>query len=122
MDSVPVITRRAVPDDFGRAGDLTVAAYVTAGHLQADDAYVASLRDCARRAAEAELWVAQGERDGEPEVIGTVTYCPVGSPWREIGDSGEGEFRMLAVDPSAQGRGVGRALIGRCIELAELAG
>jgi len=40
-----------------------------------------------------------------------VTLCPVGSPWREIGTADEAEFRMLAVAPGAQRRGVGSALM-----------
>ncbi len=44
-------------------------------------------------------------------LVGTVTDPPPGSRYREIGGDDEGEFRMLAVAPSAQGRGVGQALV-----------
>ena len=44
-------------------------------------------------------------------MLGTVTLCREGSPWREIGFADEGEFRMLAVAPHAQGQGVGEALV-----------
>ena len=40
------------------------------------------------------------------------------SPWAELLGPGEAGVRMLAVDPSAQGRGVGRALLNACIERA----
>ena len=69
--------------------------------------YVERLRDAAARHREAELWVA--ELDGD--VVGTVTIALEGSPWREIGEPGEGEFRMLAVAPAARRRGVGEALM-----------
>jgi len=100
-----VIVRRARPADLDAAGEVTVAAYAefTTGP---DDHYVARLRDAARRDREAELWVA--ELDGD--IVGTVTITPEGSPWREIAQPGEGEFRMLAVEPSARRRGVGEAL------------
>ena len=49
-------------------------------------------------------------------VLGSVTLCPLGSPWREIAADDEGEFRMLAVDPVAQGRGVGDALVRLAVE------
>jgi GNAT superfamily N-acetyltransferase len=34
--------------------------------------------------------------------------------YRELAGPGEGEFRMLAVDPSARRRGLAKALVGRC--------
>lgn len=49
-------------------------------------------------------------------LLGAVTICPIGSPWREIATDDEGEFRMLAVSPAAQGRGVGRVLTDLVVE------
>lgn len=112
--------RLAAPADFEAIGALTVAAYVDDGFVNAQDAYVDNLRDCARRAREAQLWVAVSEPGGE--VLGTVTYCPTGSPWRELSSPDEGEFRMLAVPPKARGRGVGAALVRHCLDLARAAG
>jgi predicted N-acetyltransferase YhbS len=104
--------RRAEPRDHAAVGEVTVAAY--AGLPETDEAgYVDKLRDAAARDREAELWVAVG--DGE-EVLGSVTVCHDGSPWREIGRGDEGEFRMLAVSPAAQGQGVGAALVKLCID------
>ena len=92
---------------------MTVAAY--AGFtLGPDDPYVARLRDADARAHEAELWVAHDEQDDR--MMGSVTSCPPGSPWREVAGPGEGEFRMLAVDPAAQGRGVGAALVQHVLD------
>jgi ribosomal protein S18 acetylase RimI-like enzyme len=71
-----------------------------------------TLRAAADRAAKAELWVA-ADADG---LLGTVTYCPVGSVYREIGRDDEGEFRMLGVAGRARGLGLGTALTERCIE------
>lgn len=100
--------RRATPADHAAAGAVTVAAY--AGFLtDPDDPYAARLGDAGRRDREAELWVAT-PTDSD-EVLGSVTLCPPRSPWREIARPDEGEFRMLAVAPSAQGRGVGEALV-----------
>lgn len=100
--------RRARPDDIAAVGEVTVAAYAdfTAGDA---DGYVQHLRDAASRDREAELWVATP--DDSDEILGTVTITPSGSPWREIARDGEGEFRMLAVAPAAQGQGVGTALV-----------
>ena len=78
------------------------------------DEYVHHLRDAATRDREAELWVATP--DDSEEILGTVTVCPPGSPWREVAREGEGEFRMLAVAPAARGAGVGAALLDLVVE------
>lgn len=105
--------RRARPDDLAAVGEVTVAAYTefTEGDL---DGYAEVLRDAARRDREAELWVATP--DDSEEILGTVTICPEGSAWREVAEPGEGEFRMLAVAPEAQGKGVGAALLDVVVE------
>lgn len=103
--------RRAASDEHALIGELTVAAYATFT-TGTEDFYVQHLRDAATRDREAELWVA--EVDGV--VVGTVTIAPEGSPWRELGRPGEGEFRMLAVAPEAQGRGVGEALVRHTVD------
>ena len=106
--------RRIRPDEHAAAGDVCVAAYdpLLTG---AEDDYRDRLHDVATRAAQAEVWVAVAD---EGQVVGVVTYCPPGSPWREIGRQDEGEFRMLAVAPAAQGSGAGTALAMMCEERA----
>ena len=106
--------RRATSWDYAIAGELTVEAYAefTTGPK---DPYIAHLRDAATRDREAELWVATPD-DRDDLVLGTVTICPIGSPWRELAGEGEGEFRMLAVAPSARGRGIGEALVRLCLD------
>ncbi len=118
---MPVHVRPAHVGELARVGDLTVDAYVADGHLGPDDDYAHHLRDAATRAREAELYVAVlgDPASGEPAtgpVVGTVTFCPEGSPWRELAGPGEGEFRMLAVDPDARRRGVAEALVAVCLE------
>jgi GNAT superfamily N-acetyltransferase len=103
--------RPVLDDELAEVGRLTSEVYVVDGFLTATDGYVRHLADAARRAREAEVWVAVG--DGE--LWGTVTFCRPGSPFREIGRDDEGEFRMLAVAPAARGRGVGQALVELCV-------
>ena len=105
--------RRIRPDEHDAAGDVCVAAYgpFLTG---AEDDYADRLHDVATRDAQAEVWVAVAD----DTVLGLVTYCPPGSPWREIARDDEGEFRMLAVDPAAQGSGAGTALARLCEDRA----
>ena len=106
--------RRGTAEDYRAIGDVTVAAYEQF-LTDAEDFYIEHLRDAASRDRDAELWVAA---DDTGEVLGSVTLCPVGSPWREIGTDNEAEFRMLAVAPKAQGSGVGTALMGLVVRRA----
>lgn len=111
MSEHDLVVRRATSDDYLAAGAVTLAAYQPF-LLGPDDDYAARLLDAASRDSEAELWVAEAGT----ELVGCVTLCPPGSPWREIARDDEGEFRMLAVSPTAQGRGVGRALVQHVLD------
>lgn len=102
--------REARPDEYARVGDLTVAAY-TADRDVGD--YAASLRDVASRAKSAHVLVAV---DDDGTVLGSATSVLDGGPYGEIATEHESEFRMLAVDPAAQGRGVGTALVRACAD------
>jgi GNAT superfamily N-acetyltransferase len=102
------------PHEAARVAELTLAGYDAYGRMQGD--YRRYLADPARRSTGGELLVA--ELDGA--VVGTVTFVrPGDAEWegrREPdGDSG---FRVLAVSPEAEGRGVGRALVLACLERA----
>ncbi len=102
--------RLAAEDELDAVGEMTVAAYEQF-MLGPQDPYRARVRDAATRSREAELWVAV---DGD-RLLGSVTACPPGSPWRELATSpAEGEFRMLSVHPEARGRGAGQALAAHC--------
>lgn len=104
--------RPVLPDEHAWVGELTVAAYHNDGHLGgAEDYYADRLRDVAGRVEEAEVFVAVADE----QVVGTVTYCPHGSPWSELAVPGESEFRMLAVHPDGRGLGVGAALVEHCV-------
>jgi ribosomal protein S18 acetylase RimI-like enzyme len=108
--------RLALPSEYDAVGELTVEAYSADGFVRGE--YAMTLRAAADRAAKAELWVAMAGED----LLGTVTYCPVGSVYREIGRDDEGEFRMLAVSSKARGLGIGTALVDCCIDRARAAG
>jgi len=111
-----LVIRPAHDDELVVVGQLTVDAYAADGFVDPSADYAEELRDAATRAKEAELYVALGE-DGK--LLGTVTFCAEGSPFREVAAPGEGEFRMLAVVPESRGRGVAEALVRTCIERAK---
>lgn len=115
--------RPARPDEYESVGALTALGYLADGMLTSgdsnDDGYEAQLRAAATRARGGELLVA-ADASG---LLGTVTWCPVGSPQRELAVADDqGEFRMLSVAPEARRRGVGRALVQACVERATAAG
>jgi len=105
--------RRARTEDHTAIGEVTLAAYEPMLGSP-ESSYADQLRNAQARDLGAELWVAVSADDRD--VLGTVTLCRDGSPWREIGLADEGEFRMLAVAPHAQGQGVGEALARHVID------
>lgn len=111
--------RPAVQADDAVLADITARAYLDGGHLLDDtDPYLADLRDVAVRREQADVLVA--EIDGG--VVGSVTVAGPDSLLAEYGRDGEQEIRMLSVDPSAGGRGVGSALLQAALDRARAAG
>jgi ribosomal protein S18 acetylase RimI-like enzyme len=101
--------------DFEALGQITLSAY-EANRDDLGDDYRRELRDVAARAAACPVLVAV-RADGT--LLGGVTYVPgPGNPFSELERDGEVGIRMLAVDPGAQGLGVGRALTIACLERA----
>ena len=67
-----------------------------------------------------------GTYETEPQrrLLGSVTLTIGGGPYFEWDPEVDGDcgFRMLAVDPTVQGRGVGPRLVAECLERARAAG
>jgi len=113
-----VLIRPATPADFPAIARLTVDAYREDGQLAGDHGYDKKLADVQTRAEAGVLLVAA---DGST-VLGSVTFVLPGTAYAELSGPGEAEFRMLAVDPAAQGRGAGEALVQACVERATALG
>ncbi|MFD6564300.1 GNAT family N-acetyltransferase [Micromonospora profundi] len=108
--------RPAEASDFPAVARLTVAAYEADGQLKGEHGYGEVLADVATRADSGEVLVAVDEATGA--VLGSVTFVLPGTRFAELAGPGEAEFRMLAVDPAAQGRGVGAVLAQACVDRA----
>lgn len=115
MGDDPVQVRAVTPAEYERVGELTVGAYAALPVDHLWGGYDEHIRAVAERCESAEVLVAV--LDGR--VVGAVTYAwDAESPWLEWNEPGESQVRLLAVDPTVQGRGVGEALVRACMERA----
>jgi ribosomal protein S18 acetylase RimI-like enzyme len=112
-----VSVRTAGPGDHATIADLTVGVYVGGG--LASSGYAAELADVAGRADRAELLVACDEDD---RVVGSVALVLSGDFGEITRSDDEAAFRMLVVDPTARGRGIGDLLVRTCLARARAGG
>jgi ribosomal protein S18 acetylase RimI-like enzyme len=111
--------RRAVPDDAEGVAAASLAAWQGSYRGIVDDNYLDAMtldeqvKHWHAYSQESETWVA--EEDGR--IVGYVTFGPT----RDVGEPvGTAEVIAINVDPAAQGRGIGGALLQRAAErLAE---
>jgi ribosomal protein S18 acetylase RimI-like enzyme len=111
--------RSIEPTEYDALARITLHAYDGNRDDLGDD-YRGELRDVAGRAAACPVLVAVGH---DETVLGGVAYVPgPDNPMSELERDREAGIRMLAVDPAAQGLGVGRALTVACVERARAEG
>jgi ribosomal protein S18 acetylase RimI-like enzyme len=116
-----LVVRTARETELDRIGELTAEAF---GDVT-DPEYLKVLRDARTRweSPATTLFVAHddGAEDAQ-DILGAVVYAAPGSPWQDLAEGDEAEFRMLATAFAARGRGVGEALVRACIEQARQSG
>jgi ribosomal protein S18 acetylase RimI-like enzyme len=106
-------------DDLEVFGAMVLASYLALPGMPPDPGYEVELLDVAGRVRDG---VVHGAfLDDVP--AGSVTFvADESSPHAEGLRPGESSFRMLAVDVASQGRGVGEALVRRCLADAAIVG
>jgi ribosomal protein S18 acetylase RimI-like enzyme len=108
-----------VDDDLDAFGRIVLDSYLALPDMPREPDYERELADVAARVRDA---VVYGAFVGETPA-GCVTFvADASSPHAEGLLPGESSFRMLGVDPAAQGRGLGEALTLRCLAEAQTIG
>lgn len=105
-----------LPHEEAAEADLVERAFGAGpyGHLRVSAERRAFERDTAGRAASGSVLVA---RDGH-RLVGTTSVLRAATPYSRLARPGEAEVRLLAVDPAAQGSGLGEALVRASLEAA----
>lgn len=131
LEAMDITIREARENELAEVGELTARIYLDDGLVEqdTDDDYVEVLRDARHRAAHTEVLVAVDARPapddtpgGRGALLGAVAFVGRGGSYADIAGPGEAEFRMLAVRPSARGRGAGEALVRECVVRARALG
>ena len=118
-DTAEVIVRPMAAHEAAEVGAITLASYDAYGSMQGS--YRDFLADPLLR-TEGCTALLVAEVDGR--IAGTVTYVlPGDAEWegRPV-DDGDCGFRVLAVAPGVEGRGVGRALVQACLDRSRARG
>ena len=107
--------RPVEPADYDALARITLEAYEGNRDDLGDD-YRDELRTSPGGRPPARCWLRSLPM---AELLGGVAYVPgPDNPMSELERDGEAGIRMLAVDPDAQGLGVGRALTVACLDRA----
>jgi GNAT superfamily N-acetyltransferase len=114
---------KVVPLDPGSDADAALEALLNRVYVEGgftEPAFAQSLFRSENVRARGTVLAAIDNDDGR--LIGLVVAVQGGTSASRFAVVGESELHLLCVDPSARGRGVGRALVDRAIEVARTMG
>lgn len=98
----------ASASDYTRIGDITVDAYLAAGHFDdPNHEYLQFVRQVGARHEHSRILVAKRGS----QIIASMSLMEYGSAYADVARPGELEIRMLSVDPAIQRTGAGRAMV-----------
>ncbi|MFF2277189.1 GNAT family N-acetyltransferase [Agromyces sp. NPDC058126] len=105
------------PDESDAEAAVIVRAFAAGpyGHLPKSAERAAFEADTTGRGADGAVLVAV---DADGVVVGTASVLRAGSRYSRVARPGEAEVRLISVDPSAQGAGLGAALTRASLEAA----
>lgn len=119
MTPGPAIRRLAPDDDHVAIGEIVRSAYLALPDYPRHREYDQVIADVPGRAHHADVIV--GELDGR--IVACLTFVRgIDDPDAEFDDPDAASFRYFGVDPSAQGCGVGEAMVQWCIDEARRIG
>ena len=104
--------------EIAAVGALTVEAYTSSYEINGN--YLIELGQVAERVRTGQVWVAVDAETNE--LLGTVSTPLPGQRLSDFAQPSDMDFRLLATTPAARGRGIGRALVEHCAELARTRG
>ncbi|GAB3548856.1 GNAT family N-acetyltransferase [Arthrobacter tumbae] len=108
--------RSADRNDFGEIRRITVAAYSDAGYIDDEYAYNHILAAIEEGYSGSSLLVAESAG----RIVGSVFVTRAGGDFSDVAHDGELEFRMLAVEPGEQHKGIAHGLVAAVIERARI--
>ncbi len=120
MADPSVVVEPARSEQFAAIGGLCTRVYRRAQLCSPGGPYDRQLDRVAERILppRTQVLVATSSHREAAAIAGTITYCEYGSPFTEVTEPGECEFRMLAVSETFEGQGVARQLISACDAIA----
>jgi GNAT superfamily N-acetyltransferase len=115
--------REALADERARIAELTLAAYGEYADSMEPAAW-AALEQALRGSLADDVGVTRFVAELDGAIVGSAAlYDPGVNAYGDLASRARWpEVRLVAVDPSARGRGVARALVLRCVRRARAAG